>query len=94
MKQNKGFSLIEGILVLVVIAIVGLVGYLAYTNFIAPDDESVTSSNTTQQQEEAEPVVVESSEDIDSAIKALDDISIEDESDSASYDSVTKDFES
>ncbi len=90
MKNNKGFSIVEGILVLLVVAVIGFVGYMAYTNFFAPDSNKSTTE--TSEGNNTEPVVVEDSSDLDTAIDELDGVPIDDSSDATELDSAADEF--
>ena len=93
MKFNKGFSVVEGILILVVVAVIGFVGYLAYTNFLAPADSTESSDySADKSQVDTEPVKVNSSEDLDAAISELDKVSIEDDSEGTELEKATDEF--
>ena len=84
MTQQRGFSLIEGLLIVAVLVIVGVVGYLGYSNFIAPKSDSTKAADT-------QPVKVESTSDLKKADTALDDVALDD-SDSSQLDNITDDF--
>lgn len=84
MTKQRGFSPIEGILIVAVLVIIGTIGYLAYTNVIAPKTESAKSAD-------AQPVKVESSADLKDADTALDAVALDD-TDSAQLDSATDNF--
>lgn len=83
MKRQNGFSVVEGLLIVVVLAIVGAVGYLAYSNIWAPksDDTSVTTA----------PVTVENTADLEEVDTALDQLSVED-SELSELDSALNNF--
>ena len=92
MKFNKGFSVVEGILILVVVAVIGFVGYLAYTNFLAPADSTESSDSADNSQVDTEPVKVDSTEDLDTALSELDKVSIDDDSEGTELEKATDEF--
>lgn len=49
--KERGFSLVEGVLVVVVVCLIGGVGYMVYSNFLAPKADKTS---------DAQPVKVES----------------------------------
>lgn len=85
MKKNEGFSIVEGTLVVVALIILGSVGYMAYTHFIASPADSV-ANNSSQT-----PVKIEKSADLDKASAALDDTSLDD-SDTSQFEDLTNSF--
>ena len=85
MKKSAGFSIIEGLLVIVVIVIIGAVGYTAYTHVLAPQSSTVASSPSPT------PVTIEKSADLDKASTALDD-TVLDDSDTSQLDNLTNSF--
>lgn len=70
MKRQKGFSVIEGLLIVVVLAIIGAVGYLAYSNLWASKGSDTNSS--------VAAVKVESQKDLDKVDSALDQLTVDD----------------
>ncbi len=85
MARHNGFTVIEGLLIIVVVGIIGAVGYMGYTNFIAPKTPATVSSSS------SEPVNVESKADLDDASTQLDNVSLDD-SDSGQFDSAAGSF--
>lgn len=71
MKYRQGFTIIEGLLIVVVLAILGTVGYLAYTNLVAPKSTSDASVST-------EPVTVKDAKDLESVNKELEKLPVDD----------------
>lgn len=71
MKNSKGFSVIEGLLILAAIAIVGTVGYLGYVNLIA-----TPATNTSDVSES--PVTVKSNQDIGKVNQELEKLPVDD----------------
>lgn len=71
--SSKGFSLIEGLLVVAVITVVGVLGYRVWdANYNTGDSATqqvATSGDTTPQ--------IESAKDLDAATVALDQVDIE-----------------
>lgn len=77
--KERGFSLVEGVLVVVVVGLIGGVGYMAYTNFLTPKADKTA---------DAQPVKVESKKDLETVDKTLDTVSLDDV-DTTDLDSVT-----
>lgn len=71
MKYRQGFTIIEGLLIIVVVAILGTVGYLAYTNLVAPKSTSDASVST-------KPVSVKNAKDLESVNKELEKLPVDD----------------
>lgn len=71
MKNYKGFSIVEILLVFAVLAVIGTVGYLFFNNVIAPkvsNDASVS----------VEPVKVNNAKDLETVNTELEKISVDD----------------
>lgn len=83
MKRQNGFSLIEGLLIVVVLVIIGAVGYLAYSNLWAPKTEDTNKS--------VKPVKVESQKDLEEVDSALDQLTVDD-SELSQLDSALSNF--
>jgi len=90
MTRSKGFTVVEAILIVAVLAIIGAVGYLAYTNFFAKP-KSNTSAYVAPADSSTVPVVVNNGADLNSALTQLDSISISD-SDGSQLDGAAKTF--
>jgi prepilin-type N-terminal cleavage/methylation domain-containing protein len=78
MKSQKGFSLVEILIVLGVIVLlvgVGYVGWKAFTKTNETAAETATSSSSLQSAE-----VITTKADLEAAEKALDDLDFEDDS--------------
>lgn len=74
MKRNKGFSLLEGVVLLgvvLLIAGVGYVGWKAFTKSDAPAQTTVSSGQTAE--------VITTKADLEAAEKALGELDFEDE---------------
>jgi Tfp pilus assembly protein PilE len=86
MNRQNGFSVVEGLLVVVVLVIIGAVGYLAYTNLWSPKPAADETASTASAQ-----VKVENTNDLNTASTALDNVSLDD-SDSSQLDSAANSF--
>ena len=89
MKKSNGFGAMEIIMALAVVVIVGAVGYVAWSKFVAKNDTSTSlsdqsGSTKTSDQQDATPIT--SAKDLDSAVKTLDSTSLDD-SDTAAAES-------
>lgn len=80
--KERGFSLVEGVLIIVVVGLIGGVGYMAYSNFLAPKADKTA---------DAQPVKVESKKDLETVDKTLDTVSLDDV-DTTDLDNVTNDL--
>lgn len=77
-RNNAGFGVVEIILVAVVVAIIGLIGYRVWDTTMSADTETTSQQpQTTQQSVENEAPKIEKSEDLDKADSVLDDTDIE-----------------
>lgn len=83
MKRIQGFSAVEAVIVVVVLAIVGALGYVAWNNFVATDDTQTSETSTPTEQE---PTKIESKSDLDDALNTVDSTSVEDEDATAAQD--------
>lgn len=72
-NKNKGFSMIEGLLLVVVIGIIIAVSYFAYSNFVAKNDSPEQTKEVSSYS-----VIVEDESDLNDALSELDQLSIED----------------
>lgn len=90
MKRQKGFSIVETVLILVVLAIVGAVGYLAYTNLIVPTKND--TANREKADTASQPVKVNDTKDLDTVSTQLDQMSVDDSSDGAQLDTAANSF--
>lgn len=89
---SRGFSPVEIIIVITIVAVIGGLGYVAYKNISSNQLKSDSSAETTQSAPTEEtPVKVESTKDLDTVTTQLDDIAIDD-SDSASFDQAVEGF--
>lgn len=90
MKRSAGFSVVEIIIVVITLALLGGIGYLAYTNFVSKpaDETAITTNKSTKAKDDAS---VNSSEDLDKVTSELNSTSLDD-SDGSELDSATDDF--
>ncbi|QQG51107.1 MAG: prepilin-type N-terminal cleavage/methylation domain-containing protein [Candidatus Saccharibacteria bacterium] len=79
---KKGFSVVEIIIVVAVVAIVGALGVVGYNQWKSANTATDTSGVVESQDSLAEIAVptVTSTEDLDTATKALDDINLAEDS--------------
>lgn len=71
MNQQKGFAFLEAVLIVVGVALVGTVGYMAYTHFMAPKTQETTTVNSSST---STPVTVKTKADLDTATTTLDSV--------------------
>lgn len=89
MARRDGFSFVESLVIVVVLVILGAVGYLAYTNLLVPtqkDTAQTTASSSTQ------PLKVEKASDLDTVSDELDQLQIESSDDNAKLDDAANAF--
>jgi Tfp pilus assembly protein PilE len=91
MKRQNGFTVVEGALIVVVVAIAVAVGYLAYTNLVThkPAETAAVASESSSPSPAA--ITVQKKADLDTASSALDSVSLDD-SDSSQLDSASTSF--
>ena len=92
MTRQKGFSIVETVLILVVLAIVCAVGYLAYTNLIVPTRNDTENREKADTAAASQPVKVNETKDLDTVSTQLDQMSVDDSSDSTQLDSAANSF--
>lgn len=76
-NKTRGFSFVEVVIILVVVVIVGALGYAAWKSFLVPN-ASVADKDTVSNSQTVE--VITSKEDLEAAEKALEDLDFDDES--------------
>ena len=82
--NNRGFSAIEGIAILVIVAIIGFVGWKVYSS---QDQGSTDAPQITEQQSDAEQAPdVNSSEDLEQAEDYLNEQNIDEQLDTSEID--------
>lgn len=87
--SQRGFSIVEGVFVVIIVVIIGAVGYLAYNNFVAP--KASTTNTASDPSASSPPVTVTSTKDLDTVSSTLDNLQLDD-SDSGSLDSASNSF--
>lgn len=88
-RRQAGFTLIEGALIIAVLAIVAGVGYMAYTNLLtAPKTPEAAVATVSPS---PTPIAVEKKADLSKAISALDTISLDD-ADSSQLNAASNSF--
>ncbi|MES2875870.1 MAG: hypothetical protein V4678_00195 [Patescibacteria group bacterium] len=76
MRQPKGFSIVEGLILVGVLVLLVGVGYVGWKAFAESDPDSQATSVTTKQSAQ----VITTKADLEAAEKALDELNFEDES--------------
>ncbi|HCR55556.1 TPA: hypothetical protein DIV49_01155 [Candidatus Saccharibacteria bacterium] len=71
---QRGFSVIEVAIVLVVLGLVGALGYVAWNKFVDTD----TGTTETSEERTAEKITVKNADDLNSVEKTLDATDVED----------------
>jgi Tfp pilus assembly major pilin PilA len=84
MKKRDGFTVVEVVMVVVGVVIIVGVGWLAYSNVLAPKASDLNTSDAT-------PVEVENKSDLDKVNTTLDQLSLDD-SDSNDLDKAVNSF--
>lgn len=92
MNKRKGFSIIEGIIIVVVVAIIVSLGLVFYNNYVAKKDATTTEQESQVDVTQDEPTQISSSSDLDTAADQLDQLDIEDTDDVSTLDAETEDF--
>lgn len=93
MNKRNGFSIIEGIIIVVIVAIIVSLGLVFYNNYIAKKDTATTQQESqTADADQTEPTQISSSSDLDTAATQLDQLDIEDTDDVSTLDSETEAF--
>lgn len=93
MSRIKGFSLVEVIIVVVVVVIIGALGYAGYNAWKAQNKPAEKTADTSQQQSVSEEAPeVKSTADLDTASKALDQLSITGDADAQQLSSESSSF--
>lgn len=88
MQKTNGFSIIELVIILVVIGIVGGLGYVFYNRITQPAKDGVASSS-----QQATPLKsIDTAADLDKASSQLDSIDVSDSQDINSLDSQAANF--
>ena len=86
---NRGFTIIEAIVILVALAIIGGLGYMAYTHFIAkPQTNANTTSNMSASTStpapspsnaSESPIQIKSDSDLNTISNQLDGLNLDDD---------------
>ncbi len=76
MKRIQGFSVVEILIAVAVVAIVGALAYVAWNNFAGNDEPAVSETATSDTQE---PAKIESESDLDDALNTIDSTSVDDD---------------
>lgn len=91
-RNSLGFTVVEAFLIAIVLALIGIIGYKVYSTKIATDEaayDTTAVSNQTTIPTASNVPVVNSSQDLDEAEKALDqsDSTASDDSDLSQLES-------
>ncbi|MFY9228102.1 MAG: hypothetical protein WAO28_02135 [Candidatus Microsaccharimonas sp.] len=89
MKTSRGFTIIEAVIIVVFVAILSLLGLVAYNQFFGTKTTTTADSSTTTTETVTK---VESTSDLDKATTDLDSIDLTDSDDTTTLDSETADF--
>ena len=92
-RKQLGFSLVEGLIVIAVIALVAAVGYVAWNQFNNNNDQVITTSEQKAVAEDvpAAPEINETG-DLDEANAALDSVEVGGSDDSATLEREAESF--
>ena len=91
-RKQYGFSVVEAVIAVLVVAAIGVTGYLAY-NRMKDSSKTPTASEQTENATAPSAPSVGSAKDLDSASKALDNTNLDaSASDTAQLDSETSNF--
>lgn len=85
--SRRGFTIVEGLVIFVIAAIIGLLGFVAYNQFFKADtttSETMTAPTSVTK--------VESSSDLDKATADLEAIDLSDSTETSTFDSQTAEF--
>ncbi len=84
MRRNNGFSIVEGVVIVAIVAVIGALGWVFYNNFVAGDGSTSTSDSavTTDKSMPA----VETSSDLQKAEEAINAINIDTSVDTSAID--------
>lgn len=73
-RNNKGFSIVEVLIIVLVLALVGFIGWKVWDNLA---NKPAATNDTTTQQETTPATEVESKSDLDKVDKTLDDTNVD-----------------
>lgn len=90
MRNKNGFTIVEIVILIAVLAIIGALGYMAYNNLIAGN--STNSKDAASSNQTVAPVVVKSSSDLEKVTKELDAMSLEDSDSTSQLDTAASSF--
>lgn len=90
-KKESGFTFVEVILVVIIMAIVGVLGYTLAQNTIFKANPSIINNARTANDVPEAPAL-ETNDDLDATETTLDSIDLDDETDMNSLDSELSNF--
>ena len=76
MRRNQGFSIVEGIIIVVVIAVIGALGVVGYNAWKNNGTTQQATTNTTSKPTTARVPDVKSTGDLDTVAKTLDNANV------------------
>lgn len=90
MKTNRssGVAIVEIFLLVAFVALGASLGYMYFTNASKTSDTASQNTSETDKTSVKEVADIESTSDLDSAVKELDSLEIDDESDDSSLKSI------
>lgn len=91
MRNKNGFTIVEVVIFIAVLAIIGALGYTAYNNLVANHDSTATDASASPAPT-ATPVVVKSSSDLEKISSELDAMSLEDSDSNSQLDTAASSF--
>ncbi|MDN5275491.1 MAG: hypothetical protein JWN33_140 [Candidatus Saccharibacteria bacterium] len=83
---QRGFTIVEAVIIIAIIGVIGLVGYVAYNTF-QKQAANESSSQVSTASDVPEAPTIESKSGLDAASATIDDINLDDESDLSQLDS-------
>ena len=84
--KNRGFTIVEAALIIVVVGIITTLGFVAYNQFVKPKTTQTSSATETS------VTTVNSSADLDTVASDLDAIDLSDKNDTMTLDTQTANF--
>lgn len=76
MRKNQGFSLVEGIIIVIVVVVIGALGVVGYNAWKKNGTTQQATTNTTSKTTTAQVPDVKSTGDLDTVTKTLDNTNL------------------